>query len=106
MSPCDITSISGNNVAICHIVNATLCKSYGLAAKIAQAYPYADIYGSRVQLYNLNARQKPRDRYSSGGSEPVGSAGPDASKRRREATLSSEAETGTATAPPGECASI
>lgn len=58
----DITSLSGDNVAICHIVNAIATKNYGLAGDIAAKYPYADIYGDRIQLYNLNrARVFSRD---------------------------------------------
>ena len=51
-----------DDVAICHIVNAVGCKSYGLSASLAEKYPYADIYGGRQPLYTLNrARVSSRD---------------------------------------------
>jgi len=60
----EITSdkYSSDTVAICHIVNASGCKNFGLSLKLAEKYPYADIYGSREPLYNLNrARVSSRD---------------------------------------------
>ena len=62
--PGEITSetFCADDVAICHIVNAVGCKNYGLSASIAEKYSYADIYGSRQPLYNLNrARLSSRD---------------------------------------------
>ena len=51
-------------MAICHIVNAVGCKNFGLSSSpLAEKYPYADIYGKREQLYNLNrARVASRDK--------------------------------------------
>lgn len=42
------------DVAICHIINATVVRNFGLPARLAKIYPYADVYGSRKQLYNLD----------------------------------------------------
>ena len=51
-----------DNVAICHIINATSVKNFGLAKGLGEKYPYADVYSDRKPLYNLNrCRVQSRD---------------------------------------------
>ena len=47
-------SLNSDNVAICHIVNSVSCNNFGLTMSLAEKYPYADIYGDRERLFNLN----------------------------------------------------